>query len=808
MPWEGPFGESFFPSHRHGTTDGMPVNTQQCCLLVAALLFFFVCFCIDSVTGLPPAFGVTTIAQAYAAFPNVSKYDPPGDLGLPNARTIQVTYNGAFNSRGTVVVNVGPSYSFNCTTLLECSGGQEWVPSQLVFPFPYCASSALTYNTNATMGVTTPGCEAPLIYGENYLPSLADGYPDFPVQPQFNGNYSTGFDNVINPAFAAPLDQGTPAATIGTYTWNRPSTCANPNPSFQLSFAMTGIYDTVVSTAVAYTDSATNITAYMIVFGLSCDFVPRPPTSPQYNPVLVVTALCKNLMPFNASYNYTQYQQLFGAGYIGPLLPLYSIVYQVRVDNLKEPGAILIWLRFTYVQGSGQTTSIVGPLVVHYDNIFFIASQGGFPAQMDVRAYSAGNPFGVGVGGFGASVNEATQTFNLGNCNCGTNPSVVCFPNNTMETSVPRMDVPNYNVAVPYLEVPSCIIFVNSQGPPFPNGSNPAVGAPFKVTAGNPGFPVTYAWQLTNLPPSAGFITPPANTQIVTVTINAPGQYSIGLIIATVNVAVICNATFTVANARPIAVIVPTFAVTLASQPVTLDGTGSISPDTSPLTFLWSIPFQPAGGDGNLDSTSASVVVFTANVIGFYSVYLNVTNDRASAGTQARIQVVAMLPPVSPPNTFPPVSGAPLPCNAQLPPTTFALNPNAGQPLSGGPVTPFPPSGIAPGSVAPPNPFPPGVNPSAFVGPAGIIQTSQIYVIVIAIVLAVIVCLVALLTQFCKNNTSEITAKKYDATKVQRATEKRKQATAVDEKKKLRPLASLKSTSYRKKSKSSDSDDD
>lgn len=621
----------------------------------------------------------TTIAQGYAITPSTCVFTPPstGNASVPfNARLVNSTYLGGTNS--TLRLDAGPSFNFS-DAVGNFSAGQVYVPDVLTFTVPYCTASTFQWN----LALTTPGCVAPLYYAYNDITAIKPGTVAVPVDPTINGAAGSLIQGVYVPANDVQLQ------FLGTVTWFRPNaTCPSVNPLFRLSFLINNLFDVADGGITAYTDSGSGETKYCVTYGLRCNNLPRqsgPGTTP-YDPLPQLIPICRQTAPpLNGNLTQLSYEAIYGVGFRAPInVPLSSIVYMLRADNIQAPYVIWTRVTFEYPIGGLPATQITGVLDNQFSPIQYVVSPGTIPARVTVQYYSPlRSPLLV-------TANEALLSY-LPACNCGTSPNIVCNPtNSTVVSAASRADVPNFNAAVAFTDLPTCVFYVN-------NGNPIVQRVNFQVQSGATGGvpPLQYAWRLLNLPPSAGVIFAPANTAIVTMRVDATVTFTIRMIVYSQNNASRqCDQPVTVIAGFPTASVFPTDATIFTNTFLVLDASGSSSPNGIIDGYLWQVIFPPPPATGwSLNSTTGKVVLFTASVARQYQIIVRVRNNAGETNANVRVTVLAM-PPQQPPTTAPVQPPGPCPiCVPELTNPNISIAPSqiTGAPLNGG----------APGLVAP-----------------------------------------------------------------------------------------------------------
>lgn len=628
----------------------------------------------------------TTIAGGYLLHPETCVFlEPSPNTTFPLITTHWGEVSGDGNPSDSVIIQIRPTYRFDGSTFGGgFTQGPIFNPEKVTIPWSYCGSDGESYSPITLQPdwpiPTTAGCEGLLLYG----------YEDIPIIPIDN---TIGFNSSIVGKRVRRIDVGYPSQYKGTITYLRPNPgCPTPNVlNFRVLLNITGLNNINDVTPIAYQDSVSLITKYCPVYGLACDLVPRPVNSLRYNPRITITPMCKQVMPFSTAFNLAAYQLMMGGPIKGPSdtglnpVPLNSIVYEIKVDNLPEPLSIQIKLLFNYVNGTSPSDTIKGPYYVDQQSVYYVASMGTNPAIVQAQYYNDNEPF-VEIW------NEATLSY-LDRCYCSSDnstvPNLICDsatePN--MISPIARNILPNFN-AMPdvYVDAPTCAFYIN-------NGSQVFTGVTFGVESyvvtDQIGATVIYLWEVGGTPIESVDISTPTlpNTNMV---INTVG-------IITVNLTVYlqdfvpprirrCAQNLQVFNGAPTASLVPQSATIPLVTFQQLDGSGSTSPPTfgSPV-WSWSIVFGPPAG-GSLTTTTGPITDFSATIVGVYIVTMQVCNDVACATLSATIIAGSTPSPLVPPVDCFNQSTPPFNFTAPTVPTPSPIAPTPSTPVIPAPI--------------------------------------------------------------------------------------------------------------------------
>jgi hypothetical protein len=139
---------------------------------------------------------------------------------------------------------------------------------------------------------------------------------------------------------------------------------------------------------------------------------------------------------------------------------------------------------------------------------------------------------------------------------------------------------------------------------------------------------LTYAWSLTSRPAGSLAVIDVATAVAPHFTVDRAGTYVAQLIVSDGTVLSAADTVVvTTRNAAPVAQAGPDQAA-VAGQRVPLDGSESMDPDGSPITFEWALTARPAGSTAVVENPSSPAPWFTADRSGLYVVQL-IVNDGA-----------------------------------------------------------------------------------------------------------------------------------------------------------------------------------
>ena len=165
------------------------------------------------------------------------------------------------------------------------------------------------------------------------------------------------------------------------------------------------------------------------------------------------------------------------------------------------------------------------------------------------------------------------------------------------------------------------------------------------------GDPITYAWSITARPAGSAAELAGANTVSPSLVIDAPGNYTVQLVVndGAENSAPDAMRVRT-ANSPPVADAGPDQSVTVGDT-VTLDGGNSSDPDGDALGFAWSFASKPAESAATLQNANQATAFFIPDAPGTYIVQLLVNDGLANSdpdtATITAAPVMENRPPVA-----------------------------------------------------------------------------------------------------------------------------------------------------------------
>jgi hypothetical protein len=156
------------------------------------------------------------------------------------------------------------------------------------------------------------------------------------------------------------------------------------------------------------------------------------------------------------------------------------------------------------------------------------------------------------------------------------------------------------------------------------------------------GDPLTYSWTIAVRPPVSASILSNATSVSPTFVPDAPGTYTISLVVADNRSATSVVATTVVqvtgGNAPPVANAGPDQSV-VVGQTVTLDGVQSTDTNRDALTYIWSVR-KPDNSTFSPTSATAAIASFVADQAGTYVASL-IVNDGTAPSTADTVTIVA-----------------------------------------------------------------------------------------------------------------------------------------------------------------------
>ena len=156
---------------------------------------------------------------------------------------------------------------------------------------------------------------------------------------------------------------------------------------------------------------------------------------------------------------------------------------------------------------------------------------------------------------------------------------------------------------------------------------------------------LTYLWTWASKPTSSTAALSSAATASPTFTADLAGTYVANLVVndGIVNSSNVGSVTITASNLNSAPVANAGTAQTVArvngTITVNLIGTGSTDANNDPLTYKWTIAYQPTGSTATLSSATASSPTFTATVAGVYVFSLVVNDGKVDSSAVASVSI-------------------------------------------------------------------------------------------------------------------------------------------------------------------------
>jgi hypothetical protein len=160
----------------------------------------------------------------------------------------------------------------------------------------------------------------------------------------------------------------------------------------------------------------------------------------------------------------------------------------------------------------------------------------------------------------------------------------------------------------------------------------------------------TFSWSFTSVPGGSTAVLSGATTANPTFTPNTAGTYVVQLVVNDGALDSVADSVTITTNLPPVANAGPDSTVAV-SDLVTLDGRGSIDPDTAPnptLTYSWVLNPIPTGSTAELSDPFSDRPTFTPNTAGTYVVQL-VVSDGAVTSAPDTVTITAADPVNQPP---------------------------------------------------------------------------------------------------------------------------------------------------------------
>jgi hypothetical protein len=156
---------------------------------------------------------------------------------------------------------------------------------------------------------------------------------------------------------------------------------------------------------------------------------------------------------------------------------------------------------------------------------------------------------------------------------------------------------------------------------------------------------LTYLWTWASKPTNSTAALTSATTASPAFTADLAGTYVANLVVndGIVNSSNVGSVTITASNLNAAPVANAGTAQTVArvngTITVTLSGTGSTDANNDPLTYKWTIAYQPTGSTATLSSATASSPTFTATVAGVYVFSLVVNDGKVDSSAVASVSI-------------------------------------------------------------------------------------------------------------------------------------------------------------------------
>ena len=156
---------------------------------------------------------------------------------------------------------------------------------------------------------------------------------------------------------------------------------------------------------------------------------------------------------------------------------------------------------------------------------------------------------------------------------------------------------------------------------------------------------LTYLWTWASKPTNSTAALSSATTASPTFTADLAGTYVANLVVndGIVNSSNVGSVTITASNLNAAPVANAGTAQTVArvngTITVTLSGTGSTDANNDPLTYKWTIAYQPTGSTATLSSATDSSPTFTATVAGVYVFSLVVNDGKVDSSAVASVSI-------------------------------------------------------------------------------------------------------------------------------------------------------------------------
>jgi CSLREA domain-containing protein len=141
-----------------------------------------------------------------------------------------------------------------------------------------------------------------------------------------------------------------------------------------------------------------------------------------------------------------------------------------------------------------------------------------------------------------------------------------------------------------------------------------------------------YDWNFTDKPVGSNATLVNAETATPSFVADLPGSYSISLVVTDDYMAASDPAVVVISseNQVPVAAATASPTVQIVGNPVSLNGSASLDPDTDPMTFSWAITNKPASSIAEISNSSSAIAAFVPDQPGTYQATLTVSDHIGS----------------------------------------------------------------------------------------------------------------------------------------------------------------------------------